>query len=405
MRTATVLAFVSLFAWVCAPAAKAAQVNITATYSPNKANPTHNSFVNTTPQAGYCQWYPAACANLFSIALPITFTSLLDIQPPAVQPDPRMGAYFRMPSSFRTVMVTHEKNGTTAELKFRVSGFGGAYRLSMPNPPAHAALWDRTWVNAPAPCRTSGSGYYSRVEYRWFWLLPEGAGACIKKAKVTIPRPFKYKDMTISYELITPDPLNMDLGRYHGSLTLGVGPDRDLDTGYVMTASDDTVTINFNLLVNHLLKIEFAPGSERAILQPPQGWQAWMNTGRNPPSLSASQRFNLSSSGKFRIYLECEYSLTDTCAIQEASARSKVPVDISITLPYGVVKRGSQQPVQRQRLRMGSANAEEFQSVQAQFDRVASLHYDVAASATAQMVAYAGQTYRGTATVVFDASF
>lgn len=405
MRTVIMLAVLGLFSALCAPVGWAAQLNITAVYSPDKSDPRHNTFVNTTPVSGYCSWLPNQCApyGLFSIGVPIRFATQAPIDPVANRADPRQGAYFSMPTAFRTVTVTHEATGATADLQFRVAGFGGEYVVSQ-RLSSHRDLWT-TWVNAPAPCRNSGVGVYSNNWYRFFWRARVGIGACSRAAKIEVRPPFTYRKFSFSYELVTPDPLGMDIGRYSGSLTLSVGPHQDIDFGDLLMPSDNSLTLVFDLAVNHLLKVDFPPGANRAILQPANGWQAWLNTGRTPPALKASQRFNLSSSGKFRMYLDCQYTLGDTCAIQLPSGSAQVPVDISVTLPHGVVKRQDRQPVRRQKLLVGSANAQEFLSQQVQFDRNASLDYDVSAASTAQMVANAGETYRGVATVVFDASF
>ena len=398
-------AIIGLVGLLPVPAVMAAHLNLNAIYSPNKADPTHDRFVNTTPNSGYCASYPTQCPNQFSILVPIEFRTELGIDPAVNLADPRQGAYFSLPSSFRTVTVTHEKTGATADLKFRISGFGATYSVrNMPAGESHLQLWTSTWVNASSPCRYSGYGVYSNSYYRFFWKVPLDIGACSKRAVKPVPAPFFYSGFAIAYELVTPNPLAMDIGRYSGSLTLRVGPQQDIDFGDLMLPSDDALTLNFDLAVNHLLKVDFPPGSERAVLQPAQGWQGWLNTGKPPPTLTASQRFNLSSSGRFRIYLSCEYTLDETCAIQEATGASKVPVDIAVTLPWGVVTHPGQQPVQRHKLSMGSTNAQEFQTVQVQFERTASLHYEVSGSSTAEMTGHAGQTYRGTATVIFDAS-
>lgn len=54
--------------------ASAANMNITAEFTPTVSNPDNNGFVNTTRIQGYCSSNPARCAEkgAFSINLPVT---------------------------------------------------------------------------------------------------------------------------------------------------------------------------------------------------------------------------------------------------------------------------------------------------------------------------------------------
>lgn len=68
---------------------------------------------------------------------------------------------------------------------------------------------------------------------------------------------------------------------YRGSLTYTIGPGGDFDFGNNVTGlSGDTLVINFELDVQHAFIFEFPPGSERAVLEPKGGWQAWLDGGQ-----------------------------------------------------------------------------------------------------------------------------
>lgn len=74
-------------------------------------------------------------------------------------------------------------------------------------------------------------------------------------------------------ELFTPNPLGMLAGHYTGSLTYTVGPNGDFDFGDVMLPSSPILTMNFNLDVQHTLKVDVPPGGERSSCSPAGGWQ------------------------------------------------------------------------------------------------------------------------------------
>lgn len=62
------------------PTANALTREITAVFRPDPAKPQENKFRNTTPTTGYCASFPNQCKTMFSIRLPITFSSTLPIE-------------------------------------------------------------------------------------------------------------------------------------------------------------------------------------------------------------------------------------------------------------------------------------------------------------------------------------
>lgn len=391
---------------LCVQPTDAAEQLITAVFSPDTDNAAHNQFVNTTPNYGYCVILPNQCKGSFSIQFPVTLESSKALDPVEAAVDRRKAAYFSMPFNFRTVQVMNDVTGAVADVKIRISGFGGRYILR--DSTWHGHLWNGgSWVYASAPCLYGGVGSGAADYYDFFWKAPVSAStACVKTPKVEIPAPFKYQNMAINYELITPDPLAMDVGTYSGRVTFGIGPGQDFDFGDVMVASDSQITFNFKLAVNHLLKVDFPPGSNRAILQPKEGWQTWLNSGRRAPALNADMAFKMSSSGPFRVYLNCEYDVGNTCGIQAPAAAGEhtVGVDIGVSFANGIVTAVNNLPAIKVPLGIGPANAVIFRTAQIQFSRGATLHYDIPSATTAQMVKNPGRTYRGTATVIFDAT-
>ena len=383
----------------------AAEQEITAVFVPNPADPSHNKFVNTTPVSGYCQILPGQCENLSfsSINFPVDFDASKGLDPDEALADKRKAAYFLIPSGFRTVTITNDQTGESSQVQWRISGFGGRYILSSGT--WHGHLWPSAWVYAASPCTYGGVGSGNAFFFDYFWKVPQSATtACVKMPKVEIPAPFIYRNMNISYEMRTPNPLAMEMGTYSGSITYGIGPGQDFDFGDIMVPSDDHITFNFKLTVNHLLNVEFPPGASRAVLQPEGGWQGWLNTGRLPPSLFANHDFKVSSSGKFKVYLECQYVVEGTCGIRPLThEQPAVGVDIQLTLPAGIVVDSGGQPAHRVPLGRGENSAVVFSTQHIQFSRKATLHYAVPGVTTAAMLKHPGTTYTGGATIIFDA--
>lgn len=383
----------------------AAEQLITAVFSPDHGNPGHHTFINTTPVAGYCLILPGQCAanGFSSVNFPVDFDASQGLDPLEALADRRKTAYMLIPSNFRNVTLTHDQTGQTSQVQWRISGFGGRYILSSGT--WHGHLWGSAWVTAPSPCTYGGVGSGNATFYDYFWKVPQNATtACVKMPRVQIPAPFRYRNMNISYELHTPNPLGMEMGTYSGSITYGIGPGQDFDFGDIMLPSDDHITFNFKLTVNHLLSLEFAPGAQRAVLQPAQGWQGWLESGRTAPALFANHDFKISSSGRFKVYLECQYGYAQTCGIRtSAQPQLTAGVDIHLTLPAGIAVESSGQPARRVPLLTGASNAVVFNTLSSQFDRKATLHYVVQSGSAEQMIKYPGSTFTGTATIIFDA--
>lgn len=131
---------------------------ITAVFRPDPANPTSNKFVNTTPQSGLCPWHvPARCeaVNTFSIRNS-SFRAYSNGPIPAFPEDPRQSAYFKVPSAFRDLQVTHTVTGRAETVQMRIAGIGGRWNVSYPPGVSGWATpgvgWNAYWRGAPAPC-------------------------------------------------------------------------------------------------------------------------------------------------------------------------------------------------------------------------------------------------------------
>ncbi|OAB53535.1 hypothetical protein [Pseudomonas thivervalensis] len=398
---------VSVLLFACVPVTNAASQDITAVFRPDPSKPNENTFTNTTPQSGYCSTHPTHCGTMFSIRLPLSFNSTSPIQP--YHDDPRSGAMFKLPADWRTVWVTHASTGETESVEIRWSGIGSQYRLSdsavnlvgggMSDVVAHSLLWRTSWSFAPRPCTSTGYGDLTASTYNFFWRTPE-ENSCAKMAYYLVPG-MSYSYLDFGYELRTPNPLKMSSGRYTGSLTYSVGPGQDIDMGDVMLPNDSALTLDFELTVEHTLKVEIPPGGNRVELVPPEGWQAWLNSGRKPTRLFRDQRFHISASSRFKMALECQHVSGNTCAITETGTGHAVPVDVSVTLPDGLTD-ASGQPVNRRRLVRDGSGTELFQPGLYVDRRSGMLHFEVGQGSVEQMLDSGATTYSGDVTVIWD---
>lgn len=387
---------------------QAVVLEIEAVFQPDSSKPNKNEFVNMTPSEGFCRQVPQACEpyGLFSLGPRIAFAANAPIL--ANHADPRQGGMARVPSEWREVRVKHE-SGDSKVLSIRIGGIG--HEAQVPRPVTEltgGGYWDQLWegggwVYAPSPCQ--GVGWYSHGAqgYNSFWRVPVGAGVCSKKALFDIPMSFKYLYFVFAYELRTPDPLNMVAGKYTGSIDYSVGPHKDFDMGDVMIPDDNQLILNFSLDVRHTLKVEIPPGGNRVELVPQGGWQAWLTQGRKPTRLFRDQTFNISSSSRFKMNLACQYGFdAETCAVQDRVSRHSVPINVSVTLPNGLVDAAAQ-PVSRRRLRRGSSGAEQFQPRFYVDRKPGTLHFEIAQEHVGEMLKpNVSSTYSGLVTVIWD---
>ena len=382
--------------------------DVSATFRPDPAKPHENKFKNTTPNEGYCSRYSGRCEslNIFSLQLPIKFNSNAPIQ--ANHDDPRKGAMFKVPSTWRPLQVVNEQTGETATVEVRIAGIGALWvtRQSVSWlvggdvdwTVAHRMLWEGgSWMYPPAGCGASGSADWGHYHYAGFWLVPAGT-VCAKKARYLIPE-FEYDYLDFAYELRTPNPLAMSTGTYSGSINYTIGPHQDFDMGDIMLTDESIVTLDFKLQVDHTLKVEIPPGGNRVELEPQGGWQSWLQQGRRPTRLFKDQTFNIYASSRFKMKLECSMSSGDSCALFDGDVNN-AQLLISVSLPHGLTDAGGQ-TVNRRLL-----STKEQLVFQPGFyiDRKpGTLHFEVLPEHMADMI-QPGQSrhYSGQVTVIWD---
>ncbi|MBV4477100.1 hypothetical protein KVQ74_23215 [Pseudomonas sp. COW3] len=348
--------------WLLSAMAHGVTQEIRAVYVPDPANPQINTFINQTPPSGYCATFPNDCKPLSGVRLPLRFASVQAIVPGSPE---RNGAMFSMPAQWRSLVVSHVFTGEAATVEMRIGGFGSQYVLSdtavnltgeSNDERAHEALWGgRSWWFVTPPCKGAAMFSYGPEFYRFFWRAQD-VGTCARQAAFTIPW-MSYGYLDVGYELRTPDPLQMSSGLYVGELRYSIGPGMDIDTGDNMLPDSAEVTFRFVLDVQHVLKVDLPPGGNKVELIPQGGWQAWLQSGRRPERLFRDQTFNISTSSRFRMSIECEHAGIGGCSLRDAQSGSIFPqVNMSVSLPLSITDDKGQ-PVQKRRLTETSTDA------------------------------------------------
>ncbi|WP_432217628.1 hypothetical protein ACREYJ_22700 [Pseudomonas kribbensis] len=333
-----------LLAVLCAPVASAATQEIRALFQPDSSQPNKNTFVNKTPNSGYCASYPVQCAdrNTFSIQLPVRFNGTR-----AIARGEQVG--IKAPAGWRQLTVTNQLTQETETVEVRISGMGTEYVLSQPAADlvglpgqvleGHRRLWiGDSWVYPGLPCTNTNLGAYSPTNFRFFWRTPQEAW-CRKTAEYRIPSMY-FNTLDFEYELRTPDPMGMSSGQYSGSLTYTLGPGGDFEMGPAMVPDDQTLTLDFVLDVQHTLKVDLPPGGNRITLEPEGGWQRWLDGGQKPTQIYRDQPFYISSSSRFRVWMECAESagaaLNDGCNMKSPVTSRRLKFYPKLTLPVGI---------------------------------------------------------------------
>lgn len=390
------LAAMGLALMVEAGGVQAADVLITARYIAG----VDREFENTTPPSGWCNGVPELCDGMETIGLPITYKKISV----AYAPDVKDRYYMRLPGS-RKVTVSNDR-GETHTLDLMFSAISQNMWSHSGNPPTFGG-------DLRGGCAELSSGYDDPTDdpsfvrwsyYAWRILDPSSPLACYSDstdASAGDRYEAHVESSSIGYRLLLPNPNRMRQGVYSGSVVYRIGPGLDIDPGNnVSELNDSTLTVHFELNVEHALDIRFPPRFEEAVLEPPGGWQAWMAGRGAPPKLHRDLPFFLWSTGPFSVFRRCEHQLADQCAIRNAQGR-QVPVQVALTLPRTATMGNA--PIDRVPIPHMSAAPLRVEQSTAMADERSQLHFMVDKAGVDEMVRDPGSTYRGDVTVVFDA--
>ncbi len=394
-----------LFSWksvlvatllMMASAVRAEVVQLTAEFVPSVANPKYE-FVNTTPSEGICREYPDKCPpGSFSILTGVTITDRIysnDASPLSQQ------NYQALDAEFKDIEMIHASTGERAIVRFRINVL--TQRI-------HNRWQDIAEPNAYDKPLGGCTGFVGAggATTRWVWEYPNTSGIrpCYVTTLPTTNRTVFVDDISLGYQMVTPDPLRMASGTWTGSITYTFGSGQQIDFG---EGNYSTNQVEFQITANvgHVFDVRQLPGSERVVLAPKGGWEQWLNSQTTPPKLMKDVTFIMSSSGPFNVSLDCEYSEADTCGIMNTDNGDVVPLDILLTLP-GINYQGTDAPATRTRLRHIFGPGSNFYSRgfdSSYFNSRSTIHFEVAKPHLEEMLKQPGSTWQGRVTLIFDA--
>ncbi|WP_455923221.1 hypothetical protein [Pseudomonas putida] len=385
------------------PFTQASELAITAEFIPRISSPNTVKFVNTTPLSGYCHGNGSYCKpGDFTIQFPLT------IQREWVNPGPIEGHnYQRVDGNWKTVSVTADSGGQAVSLQFRLNLLSRRYNRGSLNPGGIAGsvtnisnLAGIYGASRGGCIGRLGLGNSSLIEFAWG--VPQGMTTCTREPNNVPMGPYtgNIDLVSVGYELEAPNPFALGNGVYHGSVTYTIGQGQQIDLG-LGDYSESHVTFNFELKVQHELRVDFPAGSDHAVLEPDGGWQRWMQGGAAPARLQRTHPFQIWASAPMKMYLKCDNPMGNQCSIREPLSGHQVPLVVAVTLPGEVRHHGA--PVQQMPLPLGEAQALQLQSVAIAAARQGRLHYWVEQPHVTAMLAHPGRQYRGEVTIVFDA--
>ena len=368
----------------------AADVHITAEFTPDGKDPNKRTFTNTTPWSGLCtEGHLQTCIARGVWGIDTTIRGSKRTRGAGQ----RNNFYFGLPGA-RTLTVS--RGDVERQLRVKIAGigarFGDTYASSYTPPNCTVVL--------------SNFGAGNNTWMRLFHRPDSGEGSMACSGGSSVPghdgRPIQALD--VIYELEAPNPLEMPAGTYTGKVSYtigGAGSDIDLGDGVTLTATE--LTLNFTLKVNHYFSVRFPPGSQRALLAPLGGWAQWTTHGRAPTALIKQLPFQLSSSSLFGVTLRCQHPVPDgRCAIRnQTSSSDDVPVDIALTVP-GVHDRTLARDLVDYPLTTSMA-APVLDPQGYVYERPARLAFRVDGAPLADMLTHPGSHYAGDVTVIFDA--
>lgn len=373
--------------------AAAVDLQIMAEFRPSALDPTHNQFVNMTPQSGFCSQHATLCR-------PGDFTIDTGINVAQRRlfgggEDPRERWYLAVDGNWRDVTVRNERSGH--ELNVRIRLFLIGMNWGLPNdgsgPGANGS--------ATGGCRGRlgvGSGSF----YRYAWEVPLGNAVCVRSPRAETDRIANYLNFSIGYHLETPNPLQAQDGLYSGGVSYTVGNGQQIDLGQG-DYSDPELNLQLALNVMHDFQVRFPAETPRVQLAPDGGWSQWIDHGVVPARLWQELPFHLTTSMDFSMRLRCEHEVAGRCGIRNENSSEVVPVDVDVTLP-GMSNVHDGRPAQHTALPPEGLPSPRFTPDGYLMGRRSTLRFTAGREAATEMLKQPGSRWAGDVTIVFDAN-
>ncbi len=372
--------------------AGAAELQITAEFRPSALDPSHNRFVNTTRQSGYCAHYPGRCrVGDFTIDTGVNVSQRRLF---GGDKEPREKWYLAVDGNWQDIVV---RNASNHELKARIRVFLVGMDWGLANDGSSPG----SYGSATGGCR-GRVGIGNSSLYRYAWDVPEGNAVCVRNPAATTDRVARHLNFSIGYHLETPNPLQAQNGLYSGSVAYTVGNGQQIDLGQG-DYSDSELTLQLQLNVAHDFHVRFSSESPSVKLAPDGGWAKWMDHGLPPARLRQELPFRLTTSRNLSLKLRCEHEAADRCGIRNLRDDVVVPVDVDVTIP-GMSNVGDGRPAQDTPLLPDDSRAPRFTPDGYLIERRSTLRFTAGRDAVVEMLKSPGSHWAGNMTVVFDSN-
>lgn len=376
---------VLLIMFLCSFHIYAATLHITAEYNPAAYEAGGAQFINTTP----CLQWPEATSNFWCKGTPtidtpqaVYFTIAMSRW---ISDSKKMSSlhYIKYPGP-RSVVLTKKGGDKKYNISFITTAVGS--QMDLDNP-------ERVPISENGNCFDSKTYSNNRSLFVFRDIRSVGIGGeCYGSNPLYEKKYLKVSAIYLGYKLKAPNPYEMENGTYTGTLVLSIGNRGDFNFG---TGTPETqLTITFEIKVHHQIKVSFtaASGEHTVSLQPPGGWDEWVN--RAPPFLKAVTPYQIWFSSKINISRVCEHGFGPFCLIKNIRDGDLVLVEVSVDDLAGkkllLTDKPAELPPPRSPSSAGEIHVLNFMVIN---------HNSLEA-----MMKRPGALYTGYVTVIFDAS-
>ncbi|HAU4885000.1 TPA: hypothetical protein F3L15_13365 [Aeromonas hydrophila] len=371
---------------------QAAVVEVTAEYKPAVYEADHGTFVSTTKCVKTSEGMWLSSCNGSVMSLDSLLFSLKTKVIRNVKKD-----FSNTKDSFvslgslgnRTMIVTSDK-GQQFSVLFTPDKLGVHFD-SVVNADDGWKIYNTSFTSPKGGCRyldKQVAGYISLTAWIVLWG-DVGGKSCY--TGLSVDGMSDIKAMFFGFKIIPPSPLKIPNGVYTGSIVLSVGQNKDIDLGNGVY-EDDQLTIELTLKVQHQIKVEFPPGGDKILLQPPGGWHDWIYRGKSysPPHLIAELPYRLWSSSNVNVWLSCQYLDGEYCMLSNIRTGHKVRFDV-------IYQNGA-----KEEFILRSITKKLFSGRTENTART--LIFKVNKRALTEMMKSPGSTYKGNVTIIYDAA-
>lgn len=393
-RASALAAVLAGFVFGASADAGAAEVLVTAEFSPSALEPGRMVFRNTSPPGVYCSWRPEFCSadGSYSIDVPLRWSKVY-----VRDDDVRKRFYLGLPGP-RTVLLRNTTTGAEAEVLLTIATVSGHLTPGTGANP----VFTTTVRGGCRYVRTAGHAAY--VRFGWTVTNPQAPIPCNSQGDGASPMPATYSMTWFGLGLLitTPSPLALNDGIYEGETTYSTGGEgSDIDFGDDVTT--EPITLKLRFTVAHQFHVLFPVENPQVQLVPPQGWAQWIDHGTLPGRLRDELPFHLTASMDLSMKLRCEHELGDRCGIRNSRDGAVVPVDVDVTIP-GMRNLRDGRPAQDTALLPDESRAPRFTPDGYLIQRRSTLRFTAGREAVTEMLKSPGSHWQGNMTVVFDAN-